>query len=747
MALPSVPKDVIEKAMAEFDQTLRASSDWANWEDNRAQNWVLDHNGTRYPPKKVISLATGIPVSAFSGGPESNEYLAARGFEVTRMRDTSLDDIFQLILERYRQFKATEPFGGHHEIKELFAQASRRIGGAPAVVGRKNLKVVGSFGKGNWATIPWVALLDLRETQTTQVGTYVVYLFREDGKGCYLILGQGVTVPSRELGARAPEKLAETARDIRRYCGELQPLGFNLSGAIDLGTEQRLAKLYEASTAASKYYPADAMPSEAQMLRDLDALLDAYQQYVDQRPETEKPLEDQRQLALIGTWHEVLATVPRIKESIARQGGWASWWSFPIREEGLDRLKTPFDLYAYVGNQKIAARIRVDAFQTSRGNGGIESPWPQQTDAQWVGQTRAGVRQSEVFKTWLRVIDLEVLTPPKSVDDFELAIGLSSPGNVINQNSFGYVIAEEFSSLTDMTTEAKQIPAALPINWLVDRTGLPATVLQEMVEAITGPAPQIMLAGPPGTSKSWVAKQLALYLTRNRPEQMQFVQFHPSYSYESFVEGLRPTTRDGVIVFERQNGVVLELVEKINRGPQPRLPGDEYVLVIDEANRANLPRVLGELMFLFEYRDDAVRLQYSEKFALPANLRFIATMNTADRSIRSLDVALRRRFDVFELLPDAALLAKYYEGAGRVCEVSELVAGFEALNQELGSALDRHHTIGHAFFMRDQLTAEGLAHIWKRKIFPLIEEYFFDQPELANEYTFDRFWPGVRRAN
>ena len=86
-----------------------------------------------------------------------------------------------------------------------------------------------------------------------------------------------------------------------------------------------------------------------------------------------------------------------------------------------------------------------------------------------------------------------------------------------------------------------------------------------------------------------------------------------------------------------------------------------YALVIDEMNRANLPRVFGELMYLFEYRAKRIRLQYSEEFALPPNLRFIGTMNTADRSIRSIDIALRRRFDVFELRPDAGVLQRYFE--------------------------------------------------------------------------------------
>ena len=116
-------------------------------------------------------------------------------------------------------------------------------------------------------------------------------------------------------------------------------------------------------------------------------------------------------------------------------------------------------------------------------------------------------------------------------------------------------------------------------------------------------------------------------------------------------------------------------------------------------------------------------------------------MNTADRSIRSIDVALRRRFDVFELGPDPDILRKHYE-SGRKC-LNGLVDGFVSLNAVLETELDRHHTIGHTFFMRDFIDASTLQQIWTRRIFPLIEEFFFDQPELAKEFRIERFWPNA----
>ena len=164
----------------------------------------------------------------------------------------------------------------------------------------------------------------------------------------------------------------------------------------------------------------------------------------------------------------------------------------------------------------------------------------------------------------------------------------------------------------------------------------------------------MILAGPPGTSKTWTALCLARFLTNDQPLAHKVVQFHPSYGYEEFVEGLRPVVDRGGVDFKRVDGVVLEMANEIAERDETR------VLIIDEMNRANLPRVFGELMFLLEYRDNSIKLLYSENFSLPPRFTIIGTMNTADRSIRSLDIALRRRFDIFECPPDPTILEHYF---------------------------------------------------------------------------------------
>ena len=272
---------------------------------------------------------------------------------------------------------------------------------------------------------------------------------------------------------------------------------------------------------------------------------------------------------------------------------------------------------------------------------------------------------------------------------------------------------------------------------LVADTLWTAKALHELVDALDH-IPQVVLAGPPGTGKTFVAQRIAEYVAGS-PQRVKVVQFHPSYGYEEFIEGLRPVAEEGLIDFRIMPGKVPQLVAAMSAAEADGSVAQRWVLLIDEMNRANLPRVFGELMYLFEYRDTPIDLQYTSGFSLPSNLLFIGTMNTADRSIRSIDVALRRRFEVFECFPDPDILERFYQTKG-VSHVPGLVDGFRRLNERLSELLDRHHTIGQTFFMAQVFDGGRLRQVWARQIGPLIEEYFFDQPDVAAEFTLDKFW-------
>jgi hypothetical protein len=306
-----------------------------------------------------------------------------------------------------------------------------------------------------------------------------------------------------------------------------------------------------------------------------------------------------------------------------------------------------------------------------------------------------------------------------------------------NEETIMSINRTQDDSVDNSETDAKMEHLAKALNWTVQRTS-------EIVKSLKGSKKQIILGGPPGTGKTHSAEILAEFFVKDS-SHVKIVQFHPSYGYEDFMEGLRPVAIPaGGFEFRRVPGVIPTLASLIDGDSDGPGDGETRVLIIDEINRANISRVFGELMYLLEYRNKSIQLMLAdEEFSLPENLIIIGTMNTADRSTRSLDIAMRRRFRFFELLPDVGILKKFYNGEPKNELSDELFTGFESLNKKLLSDLDKHFTIGHSYFMTDTINKAQMRNIWDQEIFPLIEEYFFDQEDRISEYSINTFWPSV----
>lgn len=273
---------------------------------------------------------------------------------------------------------------------------------------------------------------------------------------------------------------------------------------------------------------------------------------------------------------------------------------------------------------------------------------------------------------------------------------------------------------------------------------------------------QVVLQGPPGTGKTRLALSVALALAgrgdlidaspeeraselaelshvppmKHKQEEdgigpdaarLTMVTFHPSYGYEDFVEGFKPN------LAEAGAGLNLKLADGLFRrvcATAERNPDETFLIVVDEINRGDLPRILGELITLLELDKRgsvSITLPTSgRQQTVPRNVRMIGTMNSADRSVGHIDAAIRRRFAFFDVPPDLDALDGDVEGLG-------LADFLEGLNAKLDACFGPDHLLGHAYLLvgdRPLATAEQLSHAFYHEIVPLVTDYCLGQPEL-----------------
>lgn len=238
---------------------------------------------------------------------------------------------------------------------------------------------------------------------------------------------------------------------------------------------------------------------------------------------------------------------------------------------------------------------------------------------------------------------------------------------------------------------------------------------------------QLIFQGPPGTGKTFVAQKIALYLTQSE-DRIETIQFHPSYSYEDFIEGYRP--KNGK--FELEAGIFKLFCERARKDEN-----EKYILIIDEINRGNLSKIFGELLYLLEYRDKKVKLTYSQKeFSIPENIIIIGTMNTADRSLAIMDYALRRRFYFVDIKCETKRLEEWLKENGCKLIASELIGAMENMNKQIEEEMhSKDFAIGHSYFMREGLDSDKLKEVMDFGVKPLLKEYFFDKEDKVEEIT------------
>ncbi len=313
-----------------------------------------------------------------------------------------------------------------------------------------------------------------------------------------------------------------------------------------------------------------------------------------------------------------------------------------------------------------------------------------------------------------------------------------------NQGSLFTISEDEFEFIRSIIDERNWAALAVNIAPFTKADALDGLFMSEAQLDLTlarlKQKKAVVLQGPPGVGKTFVAKRLAYALMGLKDDRrVSMVQFHPSYGYEDFIQGYRPSRGGGL---ERRDGVFYEFARQARNEPD-----HDWFFIIDEINRGNLAKIFGELLMLLESDkrgpDHVVSLTYSEKgeqFYLPMNLHVIGTMNTADRSLAMVDYALRRRFAFVTLEPavNSKAFGDWLAAAGASNELLDQIrAAVGVLNYAIDKERDlgERFRIGHSFFCPaagQKPDAQWYREIIYTEIKPLLEEYFDSKDRVEN---------------
>ena len=636
----------------------------------------------------------------------------------------AISSVFKDIFENYQK-DYEGPFDSSKTSYSLFKELDEHI--KEMVNSDDNLETHWSVGKGNWTQVPWFAVRDRRTKSSAQKGIGIVGLFKKDMSGLYLCIAQGTTQPLKDYGKKGGEEFlleqAEKVRDIVKYLKDKQ---FKLDNEIDLKATGGVALTYKPSVCVHKYMSA-GYDFNGQFIEDLLDLVKAYKDVVAKNLDftSENNLKKNHWVIACGI----------------NSNQWDNFKDNNLIAIGWDSLG---DLSKFKSKQEIFEKLKDERSEND--------PDPR-NDALCCYDFVNSMKVNDIV--FVKKGTSKLVAYGKIIGDYKYDENLSEYRNIrsvewinIKENDIDPITGKtltNFNKYPDTVEKYLKLMANdnnkdLEFNELKD-TFFSEEFFNNIIDTLKVKK-NIILQGPPGTGKTFISKKIAERIT-GKKENIFSIQFHQSYSYEEFVVGYKPNSEGN---FALQRGSLIQICEKAKQNEN-----ENFVMFIDEINRANISKVFGELLSLIENDkrgpENAVKILYSENdinFYIPSNLYFICAMNTADRSLKMVDYALRRRFSFFEFKPefDKPEFKNFLKDKNvNAKTIDRIVNNISKVNQQISDdnfELGDGYCIGHSYFCPKGNSSDSFGDQWYEQIIeyeikPLINEYYFDKPDQAAE--------------
>lgn len=612
----------------------------------------------------------------------------------------TLSEVIKKIGNTYHKVREKERYTKDNNITKLVEENMvRALLEIKGIKESNEYEVVGSAGKGQFTHIPWVAIRNPIISTTAQKGIYIVFLFSADGKELYLTLNQG----TKYLEDKGILKHGiKTSNLIYRMISAPR------SKQIKIDLKSGYGKDYEKATISGFKYSTQCMPDVSIIKRDLNFLLEDYNQIID--------IYKYKYNQNIDQFYKTITN--KIEDE---------YNEFKI-------LLNEFlnDNYHYsVCIDQIEFNINILNSTQKQNEKKMEFSYINYSIAdRYLVVAKPVIKKNEINAMKIVLYDKKY----NSEKILGKKTGYEIKKMKLKSNNIENELKNFYDQFINVKKEVKSIMKSKLIKDVTDKL-------------IT--SKNIILRGSPGTGKSYLSKAVASKIIDipieelECSDQFEFVQFHPSYDYTDFVEGIRPTvSQTGEIGFELRSGIFKEFCSKAVRSLN-NSENKKFVFVIDEINRGEISKIFGELFFSIDpsYRGKkgSVKTQYTnmekseDKFYIPDNVYIIGTMNDIDRSIDTFDFAMRRRFrfikieanentQMLEVLGD-----KKNKAIERMIRLNEAISSVEELNS--------NYHIGAAYFLK--LRSMTFDELWKDYLQPLLADYIrgmFNEEDIMNKF-------------